>query len=348
MSRLDSSRLSLVAIRRAASVFLIAGVLAISTRAVASPTARLVYVRGEGAESCPDDEALRQSVSAHLGYDPFRPFVQTTLFAEVRREGESFVGSVKMVDERGLERGARKLESRGADCSEIMAAMALSMSIAIDPRSALRAAPPDEQATTDGADEPPKEPEPTPAPPAPVSPSPPPDVVRPPPPPIRPSTRGGVGLGAYGVLGEGATATAGARVSGEIVWSKVSAGVELRGALPTSAGIAGGGSVRTSLISGAFVPCRRLAWASVCAIGLVGRIQTETVDVATPASRGIVHVAAGVRLAADIPLDEGFTFRVAADALGTLAPFVVEVDGRRVYQSPAISGLAGASIVYFF
>ena len=37
----------------------------------ATPTARLVYQRGAGAESCPDVDVLQQMVSARLGYSPW-------------------------------------------------------------------------------------------------------------------------------------------------------------------------------------------------------------------------------------------------------------------------------------
>jgi hypothetical protein len=111
-------------------------------RAETSPTARLVYVRGQGADTCADEETLKAAVAARLGYDPFRPFVQNTLFAEVHREKGRFVGSVKMVDASGFERGARRLEEGdGSGCDEITATMALTMSIAIDPRRALTPAP---------------------------------------------------------------------------------------------------------------------------------------------------------------------------------------------------------------
>lgn len=36
---------------------------------MASPSSRLVYVRGRGAETCPDEAALRAAVAARLGYD---------------------------------------------------------------------------------------------------------------------------------------------------------------------------------------------------------------------------------------------------------------------------------------
>jgi hypothetical protein len=80
-----------------------AALLSFASRAGASPTARLVYVRGDGADACPDEASLKHAVATRLGYDPFRPFVPITLFVEVHREAGQFVGSVKVVDENATE-----------------------------------------------------------------------------------------------------------------------------------------------------------------------------------------------------------------------------------------------------
>lgn len=334
--------------RRVAVALVVGGTLAVTSRAGASPTARLVYVRGEGAETCPDEEALKQAVAARLGYDPFRPFAQPTLFAEVHREKGRFAGSLKMVDAAGLEQGARKLDEAGDDCAEITGAMALSMSIAIDPRSALEARPAPAATSTP----PPAAPGPSPddAPPAPAAPPETPRISPTPLPVAAAPARFGVGLGLHGTLGVSPVATVGARITGEIAWSSLSAGLELRADLPATANIAGGGGggVRTWLVAAALVPCWRVAWASMCAVGLLGRLQAETVDVASPTRETFAFAAAGLRFAADFPLAEGLAVRFGGDLLGTITPFVLDVDGQRVYDSPVVSGLVGATLVKFF
>ena len=45
----------------------------------AAASARLVYVRGPGAEECPGEEALRAAVGTRLGYDPFFAWAPDTL-----------------------------------------------------------------------------------------------------------------------------------------------------------------------------------------------------------------------------------------------------------------------------
>jgi hypothetical protein len=348
--------------RRLTAMLLTGALLGLAGRAGASPTTRLVYVRSDGGEACPDEESLRQSVMGHLGYDPFRPYAEATLFAEVHRQGERFVGSVKMLDARGIERGARTLEGHGADCDELMAAVALSISIAIDPRMALRGPSVEAPVGGDGASsevasdlsegdgrglEETSTAEPT------VSAA---EAVRAAAPENAPSPRLktsaamrlAIGGGVYVAVGEGPSPSPGVRIAAEMVHrGKLSAAIELRAGLPTSSAITGG-VVRTSLLGGALVPCWRAWRFSACAVAFVGRMATATEDVPRPSSRAFVHVAAGLRAALDIPLSDALAFRVGADGMATVAPFVVEVDNRAVYESSAVTGLVGASLVRAF
>ncbi len=116
-------------------------------RAEAARSARLIYVRGHGADTCPDEDAVRNAVAARLGYDPFVAFAANILVAHVRREGDGFHTAVGLVDENGVERGARQLTVDSRECADAIAAMALTISIAIDPLSLT--GPP--QAATDAA-----------------------------------------------------------------------------------------------------------------------------------------------------------------------------------------------------
>lgn len=326
--------------------------------AESSPTARLVYVRGAGAEQCPDEEALKQAVSARLGYDPFRPFVSNTLFAEVHREGGRFTGSVKMVDERGLERGSRHLEESSSDCEEIMTALALSMSIAIDPRSAFR--PPASDAAGNEA------------------PASPPTVEAPPPreepaPPLPsfgapsgsqsalPSNtaneasasaehpRLGAGIGFHGTIGIGPKAAAGAHAAAEVMWPAASLGLDVRAELPTRTAVEGStGSARFFFVGAELLPCVRRGWASLCATFLMGRLQIATIEVPSESSQGFTFAAAGLRAAGDVALGEGLALRLSVEAAATLTPFVLDVDQRRLYESDAFSGRAGVTLMKFF
>ncbi|MFO0677084.1 MAG: hypothetical protein U0169_11140 [Polyangiaceae bacterium] len=110
---------------------------------LAIPAARLVYVRGSGAESCPDEDELRRAVATRLGYDPFFPTASSTLIADVERAKGRFVAHIKLVGDDDVTRGARRLEHGGPSCADMIDTMALSISIAIDPESLTRAPRPD-------------------------------------------------------------------------------------------------------------------------------------------------------------------------------------------------------------
>jgi hypothetical protein len=146
----------------------------------------------------------------------------------------------------------------------------------------------------------------------------------------------------------GAGATVGARLSGELAWTPVAIGVELRVDLPGSSDLHAGGSMRTWLTGGALVPCWNVRWASICAVGLLARIRVETVDVSASSHDDFSYIAAGLRLGATLPVGERLSLRLGGDILGTMTPFVVDVDAQRVYRSPVLSGIAGATLVRFF
>jgi len=104
--------------------------------ALGFPSSRLVYVRGPGAEGCPDQSAVREAVRKRLGYDPFFPSADKTIIARVVREASRLHGEVELVDEHGTQAGKREFSAEPDQCEQLVYAMALSISIAIDPKSA--------------------------------------------------------------------------------------------------------------------------------------------------------------------------------------------------------------------
>ncbi len=336
--------------------------VAFERTASANPTSRLVYVRASGAESCPDEPEMRRAVATRLGYDPFRPIASTTLTAEIRREKGVFRGRVRLVDEAGVERGARDLESRADDCRDLTTAMALSMSIAIDPLSVTRpdrpvgsvSAPP----SPPSADEPPpiddsSRTEPVAAPAIPAIPATPPTADRPSPsPPARGDAddppRFALGAGAHAAFGIAPAAAIGFRISAEIATRRYAIALEGRFDLPASSDTAEGGRIRTSLAGGAIVPCVRLSLARVCGVVLVARVSAEAVEVTTPRSDGFLFLGAGARLVSDLALPQDFSLRIGGDVLAHPVPFDLTVNGRSVHRSSAVSALAGVALAHNF
>jgi hypothetical protein len=333
-------------LRRLVTATAFALVSAASGYASASPTARLSYVRGPGAETCPDEDAMRRAVATRLGYDPFRVSAPITLSVSIRRTKETYAGEVKLVDDGGLERGARTFESRASECAEIAETIALSMSIAVDPQSALappKAEPPPAE-EPEHVDEPAKAPLPEPRALPPPVPLPKPAA----PPESRKEPVIAVGIGAHGAAGIGPAPAFGLTGSGELRLPGASLGLGARVDFPSSATTSEGGRANVLFAGGEAVPCFRVSVAFGCGVLLLGGVRAESFDVTTPRSSATFFAAAGARAGADVPLGRDFALRLAADLLGHFTTYGLAVNGRSVFTSSSFSGKLGASLVRFF
>lgn len=116
------------------------GAVVVASTASASPSAKLVYARAVDASNCSDEVALRRAVAHRLGYDPFVAVSPSTVVAEVRGEGEGIKARVFVVEGGATVGGARELVSPTKQCDELMLAVALAISIAIDPEAIERVA----------------------------------------------------------------------------------------------------------------------------------------------------------------------------------------------------------------
>ena len=100
-----------------------------AARAGASPSARLVYVRGPSAAACPDEAAFRSAVAQRVGYDPFFPWAKIAVVVEVVADGPAFTAHLVLVDDHGLSRGIRELHSGPRGCEGLVDTAALAVSI---------------------------------------------------------------------------------------------------------------------------------------------------------------------------------------------------------------------------
>ena len=129
--------------------------------------ARITWVRGIDAERCVGRAGLEEDVKARLGYDPF------TLPSEIAIEGTivrvapaGFRAEIVVRDPSGKTLGTRQLASRDIDCRSLGDAVAVAITVAIDPDAPGTRAPVVEEAPFVAVGEPPP---PPPAPPPPVS-----------------------------------------------------------------------------------------------------------------------------------------------------------------------------------
>lgn len=106
--------------------------------------ARLAWVRGEGADRCPDETVIRQAVINRIGPDAFRGAVTQRIEAVVSGEAGQWRLRLYVRDAQGARLGQRELVDSGATCDEIAATGALAIALSIDPDAPLtpRSPPP--------------------------------------------------------------------------------------------------------------------------------------------------------------------------------------------------------------
>jgi hypothetical protein len=337
---------------------------AASASGQAPESASLTYARGPGAEGCPDEAAIRSSVSARLGYDPFRAGAERRISATITRTGKVLRAEVELRDATGKVTGSRRISSTKNDCSELAAAMSLAMSIAIDPQSQTRPAPapaplpppapappPVENPTPELVPPAPPELEPAPAPPSPAraldraapwsSPGPALRHYPPESPPSSDSIQVRLSAGGVASLGTEPGLALGVIVHAGIRWRAASIGLEGRADLPTSADADQGGRVTASLQLASLVPCGHWRVLVVCALGSVGALRGEGSGVDVPKEDTTLFGALGVRGGVEIPVTGPLSARIYGDLNATLTPTSLELGGETVWESPPVHGAVG-------
>jgi hypothetical protein len=328
-------------------------VLSAPRPAQAAASARLVYVRGPGAEACPGEQAVRSAVKARLGYDPFFAWAHDTLFAEISRKDTAFHAEIKLVDDASMLRGARDLVVAGGDCTAVIDAMALTVSLTIDPSSLI------------GGPAPAPRPEPAPAPPPLQAPSaePGPETASqaaapldshlaeqprsttPPGPPVSAHA----GLGALSAVGTAPSATAGGTVFVGVAWRWLSLDLEGRADLPaTGASDSSPARFRSQLLVASLLGCAHYGVVFACPVASGGRMSATSVGTIAPREQQAPWWGAGARGGAELDLGAGFSLRAYAELLAALTPYTLALDGAGVYSFPRWSGDVGIGVAWRF
>ena len=318
-------------------ILAISPVAAVARAAPELPAARLVYSRSPEAANCPDEDELRNLVSARLGYDPFRDHAPSTVVAAITRVGRSLHARVELRDANSALTGARDLSSNTTNCTELASAVALAISIAIDPLQLTRPSPP-----------PPAIPSPPP-PLAPPPPEPPRRIVieQLPPPPAPPPPRAlhfHAAAGLLGTLGAGPAPGLGVTLQAGFRTGPFSLAIEGRADLPSSFATGPAtGSVESGLLLGGLSPCYHQWWLSLCALGYAGVLRGASTGITRPARDASFYAAAGGRAAIEIPLWRALALRVHADLLAPLTRISLDVNHgtATLWSTPAISGALG-------
>jgi len=310
----------------------IAALALVASPAVASPSAKLVYIRGSGAETCPPESDLRKAVAVRLGYDPFFPTAQKTVVTQVSRSKDGFRGKVQIVGDDGALRGERDLATTGDDCNELMSALALTVSIALDDLDEVLP-----------RDLPPPAPPAPPAPPVPPSPRP---AAKPAPHPSPSGPEFALSGGPALAVGTAPAPAVGVSVAVSARWKLFALRADVRGELPASASLEPSGRVSTNVLFATASGCLRGRLPFAC-LGMGGGVvSSRTEGITAPASDAAALLVVVGRAGLDLPL--GSLLYVEGLLEGGLQAFQhrVAVDGRKVYEMPlgwgAMAGHLGA------
>ena len=303
----------------------------------ASPSAKLVYVRGSGADVCPGEAELRKAVATRLGYDPFFISAQKTVVAQVARAVGGFRARVQIVGDDGNARGEREISTKGDDCGEVVTAIALAVSIALDDLD--EAAP--------NAAEPPN-PAPSSAPPVDTS-SPAPAPSLPPPPTSSPPTSTSVpadlrlSLGPTLSFGTAPSAALGGSGAARLNYGSFGARLDFRGDLGAS-GAAPVGRVETNTVVASLSGCVRATTPFACLGAGLGSLSSKTTGIARPATDSALLGVAVARLGADIPLGSVLYLEPFVEGALHLTPLRVQIDGVQAFGLPVGSLTAAVHI----
>lgn len=318
-----------------------------STPAVARAAPRsthLVYVRAASADQCADERGVRAAVARRLGYDPFVTYAQITIVVEVRAAAApGYEADIHVVEGDGVEAGTRKLTSAGPGCQEIVDALALSLSIIVDPVGALRAPSPPPTAAQElpaPALPPPPSVE------SPSSPSVEPPSTPSPAPAAQPALTGrsvAVGLSLFASVAEAPAVSGGLLGFARVRTGAWSLGLEVRADLPASHTVNAAESVESHTVTGWLVPCGHVWRFEGCALVGAGAI-FATGSVATPGSDAGFTWGFGGRVGAAFPLGERLFIHSFVDVVVTPDEAHYLLAGSSIYHLEPVGGDLGVGV----
>ncbi|HEY5372680.1 MAG TPA: hypothetical protein VIK01_03300 [Polyangiaceae bacterium] len=337
--------------------FLVIALCEAHAQAAPGEATRLDYARSDHAASCPDREALQSAVVKRLGYDPFFPVARQTIAVQILDDESGLRAEMHLVDADGIIRGSRELSESRGHCDELVAALALAISIALDPSAALGDESADtqpaaaaevakpartdsEQSETSGqsAHESAGSPHPAVAGSATKHRAPPTKTQ----PQRYPNGRPiGLRAGVFSSLGVAPALAAGFRVgaSARRDWFDLTA--EFSEQLEASRTASDGGSVIGSLAEGTLAPCFAPNALAACALLNLGSLKSQGKDVPQPVNHRSLYAALGARLELSPQLFDKLYLLVNADAFKSLTPITLRLHGADVWHTPFVS-IAGS------
>jgi hypothetical protein len=297
-----------------------------------------VYARSDAAARCPDEQGLRTAVKQRLGYDPFFPWAERTIVVGLDEDAGKLRARLESIDSDGIARGKRELVGPVDDCAELIASLAIAISITLDP---MAAAPKNAKAEPAPPDEPPPAPAPV------VVPSPPrrdePSQEVPRAPLASSATTWAARVGPLVAVGAEPGASLGGRAGVVVARGALGAFAEMRVDAPTSIGAPSGGSAHSMLWGASLGPCLREGFASGCALVFAGNLHAYGTGLERARGESMFYAAAGARLEGAFALFSKIDLVLHVDGLKTLTQATLTLRDKEAWRTPAFSAAAGAA-----
>lgn len=256
-----------------------------------------------------------------LGYDPFAAVGDAHhVVARVRATSTSVDGSLEWTDASGAPEGERRLAASSGDCAGLGRAMvfALVVQIQLIGQLASRAAPP---------------PAPPPAPP----------VVVPPP---RVSCE--LGAGPVVFVRAAPATSGGARVFAAARRGAASLELGAQASLAASLRRADGTGFDARALAATLALCGHWRRLAACPLGSMGTLLVSGFGVDQPRSPSAFTAGVGGRAALDQPLSTRVVIGAHADALRTLTPRTISLNGLPVWATPGVNFTLGVDLAVRF
>ena len=324
---------------------------------------RLVYVRSQGTSDCPGQTTLEAAVAERLGYEPFSPWGDQTIIATISPSNGGLLARAELVDHDGVAQGSRQVQARRSACDELVAALALAISITLDPTHVVAQKKGSSKSDAlSASDPPPNDLLATEHPPAGTSlsavPEPPetaqlrPHSVAPshethtePPRPRQTEVSLHVHAGVFGALALVPDATLGARVGGGLRHGPFSLWLAGEATLPRAEGATQDSEVRINLLASELALCGEvLRPFSLCSLTLLGTMRGEGVGVSAPKRESSFYASVGARGLLVVPLSPVFALLGNAELSAVLTRPTFQLEGMDVWKPAALTFGAGLGI----
>ena len=302
-------------------------------------TATLTFVVTGATGPCPDEESFRNQVAARLGYQPFVQGGEHHVSVTLRAVRDRVHGRAEVLRSGQAKPGVRELDGKTVKCDSLVAALATTVAIAIDPVKS-------EQPVTVAA---PLAASDRPLPPEKPPPSPPPQPHAP---PQVPASSHSLPVVIFGTAGARAAVglTPGLAVGGGVgvglrrgvLSLEVSGQVETT---PKATRANSGDRLEATVFSAMLSPCGHWGSWLACAAVRLGVFQGRAPDVVHPSLGTSLAMALGARGGYILPISSALALRGLLSAEFPLVRTSLAIDNVSVWTSPPLSASLELGVV---